>query len=468
MPELPEVETVRNTLKNLILNKRIKSIDVMYDKILKNQDYLNVSVLENQVINDISRFGKYLIFILDDYYLISHLRMEGKYFIKDFNEEINKHEHVIFHLEDKDLRYHDVRKFGTMHIYKKDDDIYNLEPLNKMGIDAVSLELNQDYLYEKAKNYNKPIKGFLLDQEILSGLGNIYVDEVLFLSKFHPLKLASSLTVDDCEVLIKNIKKTLDLAIKKGGTTIRSYTSSLGVTGLFQLELNVHTKEGQSCPTCNTIIKKTRVVGRGTYYCPKCQRPTPLLIGLTGGIASGKSQVGEILKKLNIPVIDSDDVYHELVKNDKDLINDLKNNFGESILNNDGSVNLKELGKIVFNDKSLLKKLNKITHPVVISKIFEIIAQIKENNDIIVIIVPLMFESGFNKYVDYVLSIGIDESIQIERLMKRNGYTKDEALNRIHSLMSEKERNKKANFVIYNNESVLKLEENIINLLKNI
>lgn len=273
MPELPEVETVRRTLNNMILGKTIESIDIHYSKIIKD---LSVSefrnILVGKTLKDISRYGKYLLFIFEDIALISHLRMEGKYFIKDSSKSLKKHEHIVFNFTDgSSLRYHDVRKFGTMDI-RKLNEIYTSLPISKLGYEPYDKLMNVKYLRGKLKNKGVAIKTCLLDQTIMTGLGNIYVDEVLFLSNLHPERIASSLNDNDYKNIIKNAESVLYKAIDLGGTTIRSYTSSLGVTGRFQNELNVHTKKGDHCPKCSTIIEKKKVNGRGSYYCPNCQK----------------------------------------------------------------------------------------------------------------------------------------------------------------------------------------------------
>jgi formamidopyrimidine-DNA glycosylase len=272
MPELPEVETVRKTLKNLILGRTIESIDVHYSKIIKD-----VSVAEfkkklvGKTLNDIDRYGKYLIFIFEDISLISHLRMEGKYFIKEKSDSLEKHEHIVFNFTDgTSLRYHDVRKFGTMDL-RSLDQIHTTHPISKLGYEPYDKLMTVQHLKGKLKNKNRAIKTCLLDQTIITGLGNIYVDEVLFLSNLHPETLASSLNDKDVKNIIKSSTSVLHKAIELGGTTIRSYTSSLGVTGRFQNELNVHMKKGEPCPKCSTVIEKKKVNGRGSYYCPKCQ-----------------------------------------------------------------------------------------------------------------------------------------------------------------------------------------------------
>ena len=272
MPELPEVETVRRTLKRLIVGKTIRDIDIFYAKIIRNissEDFKKKLI--NKTIDEIDRYGKYLIFNLGDTSLISHLRMEGKYFIKNADMPKEKHEHIIIYFTDGDtLRYHDTRKFGTMDIVAK-DMVYHNSPITKLGPEPFHKELTKQYLKEKLSKKTIAIKSSLLDQTIMTGLGNIYVDEVLFRCRLHPSTPSNQMTDGDIVHIIENSKEVLNKAIKLGGTTIRSYTSSLGVTGLFQNELNVHTKEGEPCPVCNSKIIKIKVNGRGTYYCPNCQ-----------------------------------------------------------------------------------------------------------------------------------------------------------------------------------------------------
>ena len=273
MPELPEVETVRQGLKKLLLGRIIKRVCVYYDGIIEYPSVLEfTSNIENQKINDIDRYGKWLIFVLDDYYLLSHLRMEGKYFIKDASDELNKHEHVVFKLDDgSELRYMDVRKFGKMHLIPK-DKIKDIGPLIDLGLEPWDKKLNVSYLRDKYKNKKLPIKSVLLDQSIIVGIGNIYADEILFLAKINPYTRAMDLDENNLFNIIKYTRKVLERAISEGGTTIRSYSSVNGVHGLFQQELNVHSRESEQCPSCGNKIVKVKIGGRGTYYCDKCQK----------------------------------------------------------------------------------------------------------------------------------------------------------------------------------------------------
>ena len=272
MPELPEVETVRKGLELKVLGRIIKDVRIYYDGIIEYPSVLEFkNKIKNQKINSIKRYGKWLIFVLDDYYLLSHLRMEGKYNIRSNDDEIDKHEHVVFILDDDmELRYKDVRKFGKMHLIRK-DDIDKKGPLVELGLEPWEKKLTINYLRDKYSKKRLPIKSVLLDQSIIVGIGNIYADEILFLSGINPLVRAKDLSDDKLDRIIKNTKLVLEKAIEEGGTTIRSYSSVNGIHGMFQQELNVHTKEGSKCPRCGNIIKKIKVGGRGTYYCDKCQ-----------------------------------------------------------------------------------------------------------------------------------------------------------------------------------------------------
>lgn len=273
MPELPEVETVVRSLKDKVLNKKISKVKVFYESII---EYPSVDKfkekLVNERINDITRRGKWIIFHLDEYYLLSHLRMEGKYNIKNKDDELEKHEHVCFEFTDNtELRYKDTRKFGRMHLIEK-DELYERKPLNELGLEPWDEKLDNYYLKTKYKDKKNPIKTVLLDQKIIVGIGNIYADEILFKSKINPYKKASSLSNKDLDNIIKYTRETLNDAIKDGGTTIRTYTSSEGVHGRFQQNLLVHNRLNEKCLICNTKIIKEVINGRGTYYCKKCQK----------------------------------------------------------------------------------------------------------------------------------------------------------------------------------------------------
>ena len=274
MPELPEVETVRRALLLKLKNKKINNLTILHNNVFEGQDIEKViHDICGEKINDIKRRGKWLMFELDSYYLLSHLRMEGKYLYRDIGSDIGKHELVVSNINNEfELRYKDVRKFGKMYLVPKDE--LDKSKISALGYEPWDKNLTSDYLLSKYKNKSIPIKTILLDQSIIVGIGNIYADEILFLSKINPHKRGKNITKKECELIIENTKKVLDKAIKEGGTTIRSYTSEEGVTGLFQNSLNVHMKEKEPCPSCGTLIVRDKINGRSSYYCPKCQKDT--------------------------------------------------------------------------------------------------------------------------------------------------------------------------------------------------
>lgn len=270
MPELPEVETVKRILIKELRGHKITKISSNYPEMVEQDYNYFVESLLNEEFIDISRMGKYLIFKMTNNYLIAHLRMEGKFFYVKSNTLMNKHIHMIFELDNGySLLYQDTRKFGRM-IVKNENELYSSRPLEKLALDANDIHLTKEALHLKLKGRNIPIKEALLNQEIIAGLGNIYVDEVLFQAGISPFRASSEINCDECEKILEASRKILNKAIEYKGTTIRSYTSSLGVYGEYQQFLQVHTKE--ICPICGNKITKGKVSGRGTYYCTRCQK----------------------------------------------------------------------------------------------------------------------------------------------------------------------------------------------------
>jgi formamidopyrimidine-DNA glycosylase len=274
MPELPEVETSRRTLLQLVKGKTIQQVDVHWPKIIKEPDDVEIfkMSLVGERIENVRRRGKFLLIDLTHYTIVSHLRMEGKYSVANQEEPMDKHTHVIFMFTDgEQLRYRDVRKFGTMHVYKKGtEELY--DPLKSLGPEPFDASFTSDYLQNKLQRTNRKIKVALLDQHIVVGLGNIYVDEVLHRSNIHPERTASSLTAEEVARVWEETITTLQDAVDKGGSTIRTYINSQGKIGTFQESLLVYGRKGESCMTCGVPIEKTVIGGRGTHYCPDCQK----------------------------------------------------------------------------------------------------------------------------------------------------------------------------------------------------
>jgi formamidopyrimidine-DNA glycosylase len=276
MPELPEVQTVVNTLNHTqLINTKIINVKVYKPKLLKNSSPTRFrQFLLNEKITRIERLAKYLIFKLSNRkILVVHLRMEGKLFYESLLSSLPaKHCHIEFYLANKHvLRYYDSRIFGTFHIYKANEYL-NAPHIKKIALDPLDTHFDGQYLHKMLTNVKRPIKTALLDQTKVSGIGNIYADEILFLAKIHPLSLASNLELHHYEAITKHAKYILKQAIKYGGTTIATYQSANNHIGQYQNKLLVHSRKGLPCKICHTSIQKIRVNGRGTYFCSHCQK----------------------------------------------------------------------------------------------------------------------------------------------------------------------------------------------------
>lgn len=276
MPELPEVETVRRTLIDLAVGKTVAKTDVRWPNIIKypEEPVQFQDALAGETIQNITRRGKFLIFHLDRYALVSHLRMEGKFSVNAQSEPEASHTHVVFTFTDgTQLRYRDVRKFGTMHLFEKGTE-NGIAPLIGLGPEPFDVTFTPEYLYERLQRTARQVKTALLDQIIVTGLGNIYVDEVLFRSHIHPHRVSSTITEEEAERIHHYTKSVLAEAVERGGSTIRTYVNSQGQKGTFQEVLNVYGRTGEACVECGTEIVKIKTGGRGTHICLQCQ-PLP-------------------------------------------------------------------------------------------------------------------------------------------------------------------------------------------------
>ena len=277
MPELPEVENVRQGLNNLIVGETVAKVEVRWPRIIESPAVNEFSKrLMGQTIEQVSRRGKFLLFYFTEDVLISHLRMEGKYQLVEPTAggqlpRRSNHTHVIFHLASgKQLWYLDVRKFGRMSLVTKGQEFAH-KSLAKLGPEPTAEAFELAAMKEFLTRRTKAIKGVLLDQQIVVGIGNIYADEILYSAQIHPVTPANRLTDSEESRLHEAIITTLDEAIANGGTTIRSYQNAFGDAGTFQNQLQVYGKDGEACPHCGTEIEKIKVAGRGTHYCPVCQ-----------------------------------------------------------------------------------------------------------------------------------------------------------------------------------------------------
>lgn len=467
MPELPEVQTVINILQKSITDETISGVRVIYPGILHDTTTETLEQeLPHQVIKGFRRKGKYLIFLLSKGSLIVHLRMEGKFYILPQDAGIEKHVHIVVYFESgKAIHYHDVRKFGTFTYLPTNDwkAISAYPMLGKLGKDA-NAEWEEDELYYLIHDKKTPVKAVLLDQTVIAGLGNIYVNEVCYLAKVHPLRLASSISKEEANKISFFAKKVLDEAIEYGGTTIRSYTSSLGVTGRFQQFLHVHGKEGEKCSECGTEIIKLKVGGRGTYICPKCQVLRPKVVAITGGIATGKSTLVRLLREAGFQVWVADEEV-DLLYRKKAVIDEVAKRFPEVCI--EGIIDRKSLGKLIFSDEKARKDLEAIIHPFVYEALDE---WIKEHQDekFVFADIPLLYETNREKCFDEVIVITVPLEINVQRLMARDGIDEQYAMQKIHSQMPLEEKAVKGNYVIDNAGSIVDTAHQLNKILQKI
>ncbi|MEW8978132.1 MAG: bifunctional DNA-formamidopyrimidine glycosylase/DNA-(apurinic or apyrimidinic site) lyase [Symbiobacterium sp.] len=275
MPELPEVETVRRTLYPHVVGREIRRVEILTPRQIYYPDPDTFKAeLEGARFTDIERRGKYLLFRLGPALLVAHLRMSGHLYISAPERPREKHLHVVFHLDDgSELRYADQRKFGGFHLVGPDGR--GLPPgLMHLGPEPLSDEFTVERLAAALSGRRTPVKAALLNQELVAGLGNIYADEALFCARIHPARPAGSLTAAEVERLHGCIRRVLERAVAKRGTTFSLYRDGEGNEGDMYDELQVFDRAGQPCPVCGTPIEKVTVAQRGTHFCPRCQ-PVP-------------------------------------------------------------------------------------------------------------------------------------------------------------------------------------------------
>jgi formamidopyrimidine-DNA glycosylase len=274
MPELPEVETIVRTLRPRVSGRKIEKVDVFFEKVIREPNpRLFQKQLEGRLIQSLKRWGKHIIIELDrELALVIHLRMTGQLFCVPQDTPVENHTHLIFYLDSGwELRFRDTRKFGTMHLLP----IASLKtryPLALLGPDALDPELTRDAFSDLIKGRKGQVKRLLLDQTFVTGIGNIYADEILWEARIHPERNVSTLSPREVEQLYQAMREILQRAIEYRGTSLRDYVNGNGEQGSFQMLLMVHGKEGHLCPRCGTRIQRIKLGGRSTYCCPHCQR----------------------------------------------------------------------------------------------------------------------------------------------------------------------------------------------------
>jgi len=278
MPELPEVETIKRDLQKKIVGKKIEDVTINVTKILQKPSLEEFKAkIRGRVIKEINRRGKYIIIDLDsEDKLIIHLGMTGilLYPFNQINKNtiIPKHNHFVFSFTDNtQLVFNDVRRFGKVYLVQ---NIKESECIIKLGVEPLDESFTIAKFAQMIRNKKNKIKSLLMKQEFITGLGNIYVNEVLHRADIHPLSLASSLSETQIAKLFREIKDVLNEAVNLRGSTVEdeAYRDTDGKKGEFAERLQVYARKGSSCFKCGHIIESIKIEGRSSFFCPKCQK----------------------------------------------------------------------------------------------------------------------------------------------------------------------------------------------------
>lgn len=270
MPELPEVETTKQGIKPHLEGQTIRAISVRNFRFrVPVPDDINELCAGKKIIA-VTRRAKYILIQLSRGYLLIHLGMSGHLRIIPSGTLPEKHDHITLELANKQaLRFSDPRRFGLF-IYV-DENPHQHQLLAHLGPEPLAAGFTGNYLYQRARNKNKPIKSFIMDNEIVVGVGNIYATESLFLAQLHPNKPAKEVSEEQCHRLVKHIKEVLEQAIESGGTTLRDFYAFDGKPGYFSILLQVYGRKNQPCLHCQQLIETLVIAGRSSAFCPACQ-----------------------------------------------------------------------------------------------------------------------------------------------------------------------------------------------------
>ncbi|MCG6201471.1 bifunctional DNA-formamidopyrimidine glycosylase/DNA-(apurinic or apyrimidinic site) lyase [Psychromonas antarctica] len=270
MPELPEVETSRRGISPHIINKQAIDVVLRHTQLRWKIPQNLLSYIENKLLLSIDRRAKYLLFNFTTGTLLIHLGMSGSLRICALKTPANKHDHVDIVFSDCLLRFTDPRRFGAILWLGLSPESSTL--LNQLGPEPLADDFTASYLYLSADNRKRPVKQFIMDQKVVTGVGNIYATEALFMAGIKPTRAAGNISLKRYQLLVNAIKLILQQAIQQGGTTLKDFVGGDGKPGYFQQTLQVYGKTGQKCPHCQTALKALKLAARNSVYCPKCQR----------------------------------------------------------------------------------------------------------------------------------------------------------------------------------------------------
>ncbi len=279
MPELPEVETVRRGLEHWCVNSSVLDIDILHPRAVSDRTYAPVQEFQGESIKGISRRGKFLWFIADgSYALVAHLGMSGQFLVQKPEIFDERHLRARLILQSKsplkkifELRFIDQRTFGWLALSPYSGNVPLL--VSKIAPDIFDPYFDRAAVMAKYRNRKIEIKKVLLDQNVMSGVGNIYADESLWRARINPQTLASSLSTRQIDSLLESVDVVMSQALVEGGTSFDSlYTNVNGESGYFENSLNVYGRENKPCPQCMGAIRRIIVGARSSHYCPRCQR----------------------------------------------------------------------------------------------------------------------------------------------------------------------------------------------------
>lgn len=270
MPELPEVETSLRGIRPHIIDKPVIDVQLRHTQLRWKIPENLLSYLKDERLTGVERRAKYLLLNFATGTLLIHLGMSGSLRICPLNTAAQKHDHVDIIFPDCLLRFTDPRRFGAILWLGLTPELSPL--LSKLGPEPLSDNFNARYLYHSAKARKLPVKQFIMDQKVVTGVGNIYATEALFAAGIRPTRSAGKISQQRYQLLVAAIKEILAQAIQQGGTTLRDFVGGDGKPGYFQQTLHIYGKAGERCPSCRTPLKAIRLAARNSVYCPKCQR----------------------------------------------------------------------------------------------------------------------------------------------------------------------------------------------------
>jgi formamidopyrimidine-DNA glycosylase len=285
MPELPEVETIRRDLTKQVINKKIKKVIIKKSRLVKNPDNFFIKTLVGNKISKIDRIGKLIIFVMkNNLYLLTHLKMTGQLiyikkksqtvgghsFTSDKMDYPNQYTYIIIEFaDDSNLYFNDIRTFGYMQIVNERELVVIKE---RFGIEPLTRNFTISNWEKLFQNRKTNLKALLLNQQLIAGIGNIYADEICFAVKVRPTRKVNKLTNKEIQELFRQTKKIIQQAIAKRGTTFNNYVDTFGRSGNFLKYLQVYGRGQDKCKSCKINIRKIKLAGRGTHFCPHCQK----------------------------------------------------------------------------------------------------------------------------------------------------------------------------------------------------